>query len=144
MMPVGKLKSLKVSGANTLDLIWDDGHAASLDLSAVIGGHKGLKPIKPAKAFAHAQLSKDKWSVEWPDGIDFGATQLRRWSEEQSGNVMPVADFQTWVKKHGMTLDTAAQALGLSRRMVAYYLSGEKPIPRTVMLATKGWTAEFA
>ena len=143
-MPIGKLKSLKVSGANTLDLVWDDDHAAPVNLSDVILGHKALKPIKPTKAFAQAKLSKDKWSVEWPDGVDFGATQLRRWAEEQSGNVMPVADFQAWVKTHRMTLDSAAQALGLSRRMVAYYLSGEKPIPRTVMLATKGWTAEFA
>ncbi|MGE0290982.1 MAG: hypothetical protein AB7P97_01370 [Hyphomonadaceae bacterium] len=25
--------------------------------------------------------------------------------------------------------------------MIAYYLSGEKPIPKTVMLATEGWAA---
>ena len=143
-MPIGKLKSLKVSGANALDLVWDDDHAATVNLSSIIVSHRGMKSIKPAKAFALARLSKDKWSVEWPDSIDFGATQLRRWAEEQSGNAMPVADFQAWVKTHKMTLDSAAQALGLSRRMVAYYLSGEKPIPRTVMLATKGWTAEFA
>jgi hypothetical protein len=35
-----------------------------------------------------------------------------------------------------MTLDTAASALGLSRRTIAYYLSGEQPVPKTVMLAT--------
>ncbi len=143
-MPIGKLKSLSLGTANTLDLTWDDGHEASVDLSGIIASHKALRSIKPAKAFAQARLSKDRWSVEWPNDIDFGAVQLRRWSDEQSGKVMPVTDFQAWVKAHRMTLDTAAQALGLSRRMVAYYLSGEKPIPRTVMLATKGWTAEFA
>ena len=41
-----------------------------------------------------------------------------------------------------MTLDTAAQALGLSRRMLAYYRSGEKRVPRTVALACLGWEAE--
>ena len=28
--------------------------------------------------------------------------------------------------RHGMTLDTVAEALGLSRRMLAYYRSGER------------------
>lgn len=137
-MAVGKLKSLSVAGANALDLVWDDNHAARVELSAIIAGHQGLKPIKPAKAFAQAKLSRDRWSVEWQDGIDFGATQLRRWAAEQSGDSMPPADFRAWVTAHGMTLDEAAAALGLSRRMVAYYLSGEKQIPRTVMLAIEG------
>ena len=37
-----------------------------------------------------------------------------------------------------MTLEDAAIALGLSRRTVAYYDHGDKPIPRTVALATLG------
>jgi hypothetical protein len=40
---------------------------------------------------------------------------------------------------HAMTLDAAAAALDVSRRMLAYYRSGEKPIPRTVGLAMLGW-----
>jgi hypothetical protein len=143
-MAVGKLKSLAAAGGNALDLVWDDGHEASVDLRGVIAGHKGLAAIKAAKAFAQVRLSKDKWSIEWPGGIDFGATQLRRWADEQAGDVMPVGDFRTWMAKHRLTLESAAKALGLSRRMVAYYASGEKPIPRTVMLATRGWTAQYA
>ena len=44
--------------------------------------------------------------------------------------------------RNGLTLDAAAQELGLSRRMLAYYRSGEKPLPRTVALACKWWEAE--
>jgi hypothetical protein len=143
-MAVGKLKSVSAVGANALGLVWDDGHAARVDLRSTIAGHKGLAAIKPTKAFAQVRLSKDKWSVEWPGGIDFGATQLRRWADEQAGDVMPMADFRAWMEEHRLTLESAAKALGLSRRMVAYYASGEKPIPRTVMLATKGWTAQYA
>src|ERR1044072_3381768 len=40
---------------------------------------------------------------------------------------------------HALPLDRAADALGLSRRTVAYYLSGEQPVPKTVMLATEGY-----
>lgn len=143
-MGIGKLKSVRAVSGNTLEIVWDDDHQARVDLSHVIAGHKGLKPIKPAKAFALVAVSRDRWSIEWPDGIDFGSQQLRRWASEQAGDSMPMADFRQWMTAHGMTLDDAAKALGLSRRMVAYYLSGEKSIPRTVMLATKGWTAEFA
>jgi len=46
--------------------------------------------------------------------------------------------FHTWRVRKNFTLDEAAHALGLSRRMVAYYDQGERPIPRTVALATLG------
>ena len=41
----------------------------------------------------------------------------------------------------GLTLEQAAQALGISRRMLIYYRDGEKPIPRAVWLACLGWEA---
>ncbi|MEX8506125.1 hypothetical protein [Leptothrix ochracea] len=31
--------------------------------------------------------------------------------------------------------------IGISRRMLSYYLSGAKPIPKTVWLACLGWQA---
>jgi predicted transcriptional regulator len=40
--------------------------------------------------------------------------------------------------RHGLSLSNAAEALGLSRRQVADYASGERPVPRTVLLACKG------
>ena len=84
--------------------------------------------------------SEDRWSVEWPKaGIDLGAAQLRRWADEQAGEAMPRAAFRAWMERHGLTLDRAAEALGLSRRTIAYYLSGEQPVPKTVMLATEGY-----
>ena len=39
-------------------------------------------------------------------------------------------------------LTDAADALGLSRRQMAYYAGGKHPIPRTVLLACKGWEVE--
>ncbi|WP_225209908.1 hypothetical protein [Xanthomonas bonasiae] len=46
--------------------------------------------------------------------------------------------------RHDLTLDSAAAALGVSRRMLAYYRSGEKPVPRSIGLAMLGWEAEQA
>ena len=46
--------------------------------------------------------------------------------------------FRHWRERKALTLDAAARALGVSRRMVAYYEQGAKPIPRVVALATRG------
>jgi len=138
---IGKIASVAVSGEQQLEIGWDDGFVASVDLSDVIAAHKALAPLKKAREFARVAVSGDGWSLEWPSGVDFGAQQLRRWADEQAGEIMRVEDFRAWMDEHALTQEAAAQALGLSRRMIAYYLSGEKVIPKTVMLATEGWAA---
>jgi hypothetical protein len=138
---IGKIKSVAVLGDRRLEIAWDDGYEAPVDLGDVIEAHKALAPLKKKSEFARVSLSRDGWSLEWPSGVDFGAEQLRRWADEQAGEIMRVSDFRAWMDEHGLTQEAAAQALGLSRRMIGYYLSGEKPIPKTVMLATEGWAA---
>ncbi len=138
-MTIGKLTALTVTGDTRLALIWDDGTSAALDLGPMIAEHKALAPLADHAEFARAALSEDGWSVEWPAGMDFGAPQLRRWADEQAGKTMPPVAFRTWIERHKFTLDHAAEALGLSRRTIAYYLSGEQPVPKTVMLATVGF-----
>jgi hypothetical protein len=140
-MTIGKMTSVAVTGPARLDIAWDDGHVAPVDLAGIIAARDALAPLRKPAAFAHVHLSADGWSLEWPSGIDFGAPQLRRWAGEQAGELMPAPAFRAWMKAHGLTQDAAAQALGLSRRMIAYYLSGEKPIPKTVLLATEGHAA---
>ncbi|NNC73372.1 MAG: helix-turn-helix transcriptional regulator [Sphingomonadaceae bacterium] len=87
-------------------------------------------------------------ALEWGCGVDFGSEQLHRWAREQAGEIMsaPMSGgaFRARRKRHGMTLDAAAQALGLSRRTIAYYLSEEQVIPKTVMLATDGYDGREA
>jgi transcriptional regulator with XRE-family HTH domain len=70
-----------------------------------------------------------------------GADRLWEMSLEQSGRSDAV-EFIRWRWRHGLSLTDAAEALGLSRRQVAYYVSGEHEVPRTVLLACKGWEAE--
>ncbi|WP_150049115.1 MULTISPECIES: hypothetical protein [Methylomonas] len=41
----------------------------------------------------------------------------------------------------GLTLQQAAEALGISRRMLIYFRDGEKPIPCAIWLACLGWEA---
>ena len=123
-MSIGKITSVSVTGPSTLNLQWDDGRRGQIDLSAIIAAYPALGNLASADVFASVAISPDGWSLEWPGGFDFGSAQLRRWADEQAGETMPGAVFRQWVKAHHMTLDAAA-ALGLSRRTIAYYLSGE-------------------
>lgn len=138
-MSIGKIMNVAVIGDAALSLAWDDGNAARVDLGHCIASRAALAPLLEPAEFAQVAISSDGWSLEWPCGIDFGTAQLRRWADEQAGLAMPVADFRTWLESHQFTLDRAATALGLSRRTIAYYLSGEQPVPKTVMLATIGF-----
>jgi hypothetical protein len=138
-MSIGKIVSASAVGQHALRVEWDDGRRAKVDLAATIADHPALSALRDARAFAEVVVSSDGWSIEWPGGIDFGTAQLRRWADEQEGETMPAAAFRSWIDAHSFTLDTAATALGLSRRTIAYYLSGEQPVPKTVMLATLGY-----
>ena len=138
-MTIGKLAAVSVIRDRTLAITWDDGHTGIVDVSASIDRVSALEPLGDPAVFAQASVSHDGWSVEWPGGLDFGTGQLRRWADEQAGDTMRAAAFRDWMDRHNLTLDSAAGALGLSRRIIAYYLSGEHPIPKTVMLATEGF-----
>ncbi len=138
-MSIGKLTGVTVVGPQSLSLVWDDGGSAKIDLAALIAARANLSLLSDPQEFALVKASADGWSVEWPCGIDFGTAQLRRWADEQSGKIMPAKDFRHWMDRHGLSLNTAADALGLSRRTIAYYVSGEQPVPKTVMLATEGY-----
>lgn len=134
-----RLCGVAVHGATTLHLVWDDGHCARVDLREVTASMKALAPLKKKREFASAIVNEGGWSIAWPSGVEFGAGQLRRCADEQAGEAMAPAAFRAWMQRHALTQEGAAAALGLSRRMIAYYASGEKVIPKTVLLATVGW-----
>lgn len=141
-MILGKIESVVPSRRGKITVEFDDGQRATLDLLPLIRERSNLSKLANGEIFQRAKVSEDGWSVEWPDvGIDFGVSQLRRWADEQAGRTMAPARFREWMERNKLTLDSAADALGLSRRTVAYYLSGEQPVPKTVMLATKALEA---
>ena len=75
------------------------------------------------------------------DALELAADNLRAGAIEQAGGYSHEL-LWNWMAHHDLTLDAAADALGLSRRMLAYYRSGEKPVPRTVARACLGWETE--
>lgn len=130
------LKSVKPLSDTTLRVRWSNGVSADLDLRDLLK-KKAFKSLRE-RAFHGARLDEWGHAVEWPDGTSIGADALWRRTLLGLGHEDAVA-FLDWRMAHGLSLSEAAEALGLSRRMVAYYSSGAKAVPKTVMLACRGW-----
>ena len=89
-----------------------------------------------------SKVAVEEWGhgLDWSSGLDIGADRLYQLCREQAGLFSPVA-FDGWIKNNRLSLSTAAEALGMTRRMIAHYRSGSRPIPKTVHLACIGWEA---
>jgi hypothetical protein len=136
-----RIADVQATGGYTLRLRWLGGRTMTVDLAEAVHRLKGLRPLRDPAVFARAQVGEGGHSVAWPDDRDMGAARLWELALEQNGHA-DAAEFIRWRWKHGLSLTAAAEALGLSRRQVAYYASGEEAVPRYILLACKGWETE--
>jgi hypothetical protein len=127
----------------SLRLAYADGEQLLVDLHDTIARHPTLAALADPAVFASAALGEWGSSVVWnnDDALELAADNLRARAVEQAGGYSHELIWN-WMARHKLTLDSAAEALGLSRRMLAYYRSGAKPVPRTVALALLGWEVE--
>lgn len=136
------LTAVKALPDGVLALTYADGEQLQVDVKPIIRSHPTLRELAAPAVFKRAKVGEWGGSVTWgKDELELAADNLRARAVEQAGGYSNEV-ILNWMARHGMTLDTAAQALGLSRRMLAYYRSGEKRVPRTVALACLGWEAE--
>ncbi|RMD69480.1 MAG: DUF2442 domain-containing protein, partial [Gammaproteobacteria bacterium] len=125
-----------------LHLKFADGQALTVDLAPWIETTRALSPLKDPSLFAKAHLSNQGRTLAWiDDELELGADNLRNLAIEQSGGIGPER-LWAWMHRNHLTQAEAAEAIGISRRMLSYYLSGAKPIPKTVWLACLGWEVE--
>jgi DNA-binding XRE family transcriptional regulator len=126
----------------TLSIEWNTGEVSPVDVSGLVNSFRFYAPLREnRKLFRQVQVGEYGTDIVWPGGLDMSNDTLWRLAQEQSGATMTAELFRDWRKRHAYTLDAAARALGISRRMVAYYEQGERPIPRVVALATRALEA---
>ncbi len=147
------LAAVQPTGGVTLEVTFAGGGGCHVvDLESWIGAVRILQPLRDPALFATARVAYDGAGVAWgklvgEDGegpIDMDGEQLWRLAGEQSGQLMPTAEFRAWLGRHRLSPAEAAEVLGLTRRAVAGYETGSQAIPRTVMLACRGWDAMAA
>ena len=123
-----------------LGVSYADGGQFVVDITPVIQGHPGLARLNDASVFRSVKVGDFGASVVWAgdDALELASDNLRARAIEQMGGFSHEFIWN-WMSKYELSLDDAAIALGLSRRMIAYYRSGEKPVPKTVALACIGF-----
>jgi DNA-binding XRE family transcriptional regulator len=122
----------------TLRIRWTTGEDSRVDVSGLVETFRVYEPLRlHSDLFRNVRVGDVGTDVVWSDEIDMSADTLWRLAREQAGITMSPDAFKHWRERKAYTLDTAAKALGLSRRMVAYYEQGTKPIPRVVALAAR-------
>lgn len=133
------ITEVEALNAGRLRLVWSDGSHATVDLSATLEKPPFAALRDPAE-FATVRIEDWGHSLEWRCGADLGADSL--WLETLTANGRgDVRQFLEWRLRNGLSLGKAAEALGISRRSVAYYSNGERKIPLSILLACKGWEA---
>ena len=135
---IPRIEAVQASEPFMLRVRWAHGEESLVDVSGMVETFRLFEPLRAdPERFAAVKVGEYGTHVAWSDDIDMAASTLWRLAQEQSGETMSADAFRHWRERKAYTLDTAARALGLSRRMVAYYDRGARPIPRTVALAAK-------
>jgi hypothetical protein len=136
-----RIASVKYEREYIVRVRWVNGKTVTVDLQEPVSRLKGMRPLRDKAVFAQVAKGEGGHSIVWPGEIDMGADRLWEMTLEQSGRT-DTLEFMRWRWRHGLSLSQVAEALALSRRQVAYYASGERPVPRYVLLALKGWEVE--
>lgn len=140
--PLPRIASVVADGDFVVRVAWRGRGAARtrktepIDLAPAIFTYKIYRPLRDnPRLFRSVHLVHDGNAIAWgaEDEIDMSAAMLERLAEGR----MVQADFRAFMERNKLTLDATAAQLGISRRLAAYYASGERPVPRYIALACR-------
>jgi len=126
---------------HVLRVSWRDHGVDRIDLGPLIFAGQSLAALRTPAAFAMAAVGEYGWTIVWNDDLELDADQLFRLGRYQAGESLTPESFRAWRTRHGLSQRSAADALGISDRMVKYYEDGSHLVPKTVMLACAGYDA---
>jgi Protein of unknown function (DUF2442) len=132
-----RIRRLIIECPATLRLTWKDGTSTQHDMSALIR-KSWAAPLRDPKVFRAATLDEEGWQVVWP-GTDVALSAQGLWDDVHSAlsasDWMSADEFSAWMHELSWSFAQAAEALGISKRMLKYYAAGTHSIPKTVWLA---------
>jgi hypothetical protein len=134
------ITAVKVIDKMKLEISWNTGEVLAADLTETVNQVKAFELLGNSAFFSKVQIEEWGHGLDWPEGLDMGADRLYHLCRKQAGLFSPDV-FDEWIKKNQLSLSTAADALGMTRRMIAHYRSGSRPIPKTIQLACIGYEA---
>ena len=142
-----KLALVRPAHKLSVRVTWSAGSRAPrtevVDLSPLIGSFKFYRPLRKNRAlFETVHLVEDGEAIAWGDDdqIDMSATSVERLADE----ALAADEFRHFLSEQNLTQEAAAAMLGYSRRQIAHYVAGDKPIPRVFALACRALEARRA
>lgn len=143
-MKRARLSGVEVLPDFKLKLTFINGEVYTLDFLPLFDESMGLNPLRNPENFAGAQIIEGEgWAVDWPAlDIQIGADTL--WLDAQAQNAPDenTRFFAQWRARNGFSLAQAAKALGITPRTMNFYGTVDRPVPRYIALACKGWELE--
>lgn len=146
---MASMKRPRLARAEPLDgfrlrITFIDGQIYTVDFHPLFEASPGLAPLRDPAVFATATVIEGEgWTVTWPSpDIQIGADTLWLDAQAQQAPEENTRTFAEWRARNGLSLKQAAQALGLTPRTMSAYGTGQRPVPRYIALACKGWEAE--
>ena len=137
--PHHTITALAVIAPSGLSIAFAVGMKFTVNLADTIRAYPSLSALSDPAIFSRARVDERGGYVIWiDDDLELAADNLRNIAVEQSGSIGNER-ILNWMDKNKLTQERAAAAIGVSRRMLNYYLSGAKSIPKTVWLACLGW-----
>ena len=136
-----RIASVQAAPAGQLLTIrWTSGAVTTKDLRREIVGQSAYAPLRDQRRFQRVRVLDHGYAIGWAGtAIAFAADALWYQAHPREmpfpDQIMTADDFKAWQREQGLSLSSAAQMLGLSRRTIGYYGSGDRPIPRVVFLA---------
>lgn len=125
--------------SRTVVLSWEGGRETAVDLSEFLADFEVFRPLDDDRLFAGVCVAEAGREITWGGDMSIAAGTLRRLSTEQSQDASDADRFDAWMARNGLSAAGAAEALGVTRRTVIYYRTGQKPLPKVVQLACLGW-----
>ena len=136
------IRSAKPLRAYRIGVVWKDGRRGEVDLAPQILRYRLYRPLRrDSRLFESLSVVDGGIALAWLDGsLDISADTVAALERTQS---MSAKEFRNRLDRLGLSFDAAAAAFDISRRQIAYYSAGDKPIPRHVVLALRGFEAEM-
>jgi hypothetical protein len=138
---VNRIQSVKPLRGLALEVVYTGGQVVRVDVSELPRRFAVFAALNDRTFFKRVAVGDWGHSLEWPNGEGLDADRVMDMALEQEGRADTLA-FRRWQDKHGLSLAEAAEAIGMTRRTASQYRTGARPVPRTVLLALKGWETE--
>jgi DNA-binding XRE family transcriptional regulator len=132
---IPKIAAARIKRPLQLDVKWMDGAADSLDLAKLLGAAR-VKRLLGDRTLPSVEVENWGSSLRFSDGSEIGslAVWLATLAARGQGDVR---EFIEWRLRDNLSLEKAADLLGLSRRTIANYCDGRHAVPKTVSLAIR-------